>query len=471
MEAAWATQAAGLSPLEPDPTVAKRTLMGVATPGIAPLNPGVPKAALTPVPSEDPALVVATQSRVRGANILLGAAALLLLSLGVFWALWTPKPPLSAQVRIDAQGRETLEVTCADCPPGSSVRVGDERATFQGQTVLLELAEPLNLGPNALTVELERSGIGRNETLVLEVPVHFRIAQDASQLGADVPRLGVVISASPGTQVEIDGQPLVLQAGKGQFNYEPADALVGLSSEVRTVERELSYRVLPPNEPPRQGTFTLRAPIAPLSLEAPGPSIVTDVERFVMSGATAAGGRVQVSGRPLSVEANGHFTQLMSIDAIGETTIVVRADAADHLPRMVHVDVKRVRDLAVEAERYRSGAKTDYAEIVRAAEERKAEPVALAGKVEQVRVAGHSTALLLAVERGCPSQTCWARIVFQQRSPVAQGAYVEALGTVRGTVAGPAESPPIPELHAAFLVPRDRSAPIQAPAQAPAATK
>jgi hypothetical protein len=459
LPAAWTAQAAALSPLEPDrrQSSAQRTLMGVATPGIAPLNPGKPKSSYPPPPA--PAsdvliemLSVRNPARLKSGKLLLAAAALLLGGLGLFWALWKPAPPLTARIVLNTEGQEVLEVRCADCPEGSRVKLGSSQRGFQQHLALLQLPGPMNMGANALSVALERPGLGRDETVQLSVPVHFRLVQDLSSLSDPNPQLAVQVSAQPGTRVEIDGKPVDLSPGSARVLFEPGDALWGSSAEPEWAERAIAYTVTLAAESPRHGTLKLRAPIAPLLIEAPGPSIVTAGERFVIAGSTLPGGRVSVAGRALNVEPSGKFAQLMSIDAEGQTTIVVRADADQHAPRLVRIEIKRVADLAAEAKQFRLGARSSYSEVLQAAEQGSAAPAAISGVVEEARVVGQTTAVLLDVEQGCPQRPCWLRVLFQQKTTLDKGATVEALGVTQRTVPGPAAGRPVPEVRAAFLL-------------------
>src|SRR5262249_30808422 len=155
----------------------KKTMMGVAMPGIAPLAPGVVKE--TPVPQGAPPVdgsTVAVPGFVAGQTVGVGfapevtarhgerrrsnapptpppsqssatiaiASGLLLAGGAVAFALfWRSPAPLRAEARVDANGADLLHVTCATCPDGTEVRAGESKAQVNGHAADLVLATPL----------------------------------------------------------------------------------------------------------------------------------------------------------------------------------------------------------------------------------------------------------------------------------------------------------------------------------------
>lgn len=451
LTAAWAAEG-GVRPLfEPG----QRTLMGVATPGIAPLNPGIPKTpSIPPPPPVEPTPHVRRESGAKrsGARLLLAAAALLLGGLGLFWVLWTPAPPLTARVVPNPHGSEQLEVSCSDCAAGSRVTLGAASEEVKAGTVLLPLDKPLKVGANEVVVALTRSGLGRNENFTLSVPLKFRVSADLSKLAEAEPRLGVRVEAMAGARVEVDKNPVTLTGPATLVALELGNAVQGADAEPRWLERRVEYTITSPDSAADRGDFAFKVPITPLVVHSPGPSFVTESERFMLSGHTQAGGKVSVSGYPLNVAADGSFNQLMNIDAEGETTIAVRADAKDQAPRFVQVKIRRVPSLAAEAARLREGAKTTYADVLAAAQGGVEQFTALSGVVEEARTVDNSTAVLLDVAQGCAARPCLAKVVYPQAFAVEKGTELEALGPTRETMQSPFDNKPIPVIHAAFVV-------------------
>ena len=135
--------------------------------------------------------------------------------------------------------------------------------------------------------------------------------------------------------------------------------------------------------------MTLRFGIVPLRVDAPGDGIIVEGETFTLSGRTLKDGRITVSGRPITVDTEGRFAQLMNVSSIGETTIVVRAESKDHAPRLVRVRVKRVASLRDEAVVFdESATRSIHASMSLPRDASKGMSVALDGEVVRIETGG-----------------------------------------------------------------------------------
>lgn len=478
-----------------------RTMLGVARPGIAPLHPGVaqppasppaeypapppyiaepPRAPppqfsgayaptaeaphpgpTPPAPAQPPlrppapgraAAAPAKKPSSKGALILLVVAAALAVTAGVVAFLWESPRPLGAQVQLDDRGAEQLALTCDDCADGTTVTLGGAQGTFKGKKAAIPLAKPLDVGTNELTVAVHRPGLGRNEDVKLSVGVDYRVRGDLAALSEDPPKVKVLVQAVPGATAVIDGKPLALDAsGKGEYAADVARELEGPADTILPFERKLPYSIARPNTEPRQGEVTLRFGIVPLRIVAPGHGIVIENETFMLSGRTLKEGRVTVSGRPITVDSEGRFAQLMNVSAVGETTVVVRSEAKDHAPRLVRVRVRRVASLKDAAAALRPASLTDYPSI--AAGAKPGSRVALDGEVIESRIDGDVTILLLDVKKGCTAAPCLTRVLHGARFDAQRGAAIGAFGQFLSLVDGPRTGVKIPEIAADFLVP------------------
>jgi hypothetical protein len=172
----------------------------------------------------------------------------------------------------------------------------------------------------------------------------------------------------------------------------------------------------------------------------------------MLAGRTSHGGSVTVAGKPITVDPEGRFAQLMSVDSEGETKIIVRASLADHAPRLVQLKVRRTSDLKKVAEEFRKTAVTDYASVAQNAQASLGLAVSLKGRVEEAKLSGHSTIVLLDVSSGCLHAPCLARVVLGARRKLKPGTIVTACGHLRGAVDGPVSGVRIPEIHAELLL-------------------
>lgn len=455
----------------------KRTMLGVAIPGIAPLHPGMakpaqPMPAYTPPPAYAPAPAYLapnapfTQEELaavskRGGDrhvsplmlvlILVISGLLAFGGIAVYLAL--KGPALHAEPTVDASGNLQLELTCDGCPDATSVQLDGKTARFRARRATLPLAHPLKIGDNALTVAMTAPGSSHADLITLKVPVQFRVHGDLTALAETPPKLRVRVEAVTGTQVVVDGKPLALDArGTGTYDADVSSRLVGSSPNSEQLEQKIAYTLTPPGGAPRNDSVTFQTAIVPLMVETPGDSIVIENANFMLTGWTQKGAAVTVAGRAIPLDDQGRFEQLMSVSAVGETTIDVRAIAPERAPRLAPIHVKRVAHLADEAAKYRAQAESNYATIAEDPVAKKGARVALDGTATDVRIDNHVTVLLLDVHEGCAAAPCLARVLYSTKIDVTNGDTVSAFGKLVGAVDGPRTGSRIPNVMAEFVL-------------------
>jgi hypothetical protein len=451
----------GASPLQ-------KTMLGVARPGIAPRHAGEPRpepspsVPVAPLPqlearaaprSEPSDIPMKRPGFPKSAMVLIAVAALLAVGAGVVAFLWEAPRPIRAEVVLDDRGSEVLVLTCDDCADTTAVSIGGTKATFTSKKARLLLSKPLEIGKNELRVAVRRPGIGRDEEIALNVSVDYRVRGDLSSLAEDPPKVKVLVQAAPSAVVVVDGRPVALdRAGKGEHAIDVSHELEGPADTIVPFERKLPYAVTLPGGGAHQGDVMLRFGIVPLRVDAPGHGIVIEGETFMLSGRTLKDGHISVSGRPITVDAEGRFAQLMNVSSVGETTIVVRAESkGDHAPRLVRVRVKRVASLEDAAAEFRRSATDDYPTIAESST-KSGLPVAVDGEVVETRIDGEVTVLLLDVKTGCAASPCLARVIYGGRFDTKRGAPLGAYGSLLGLVDGPRTGIRIPEIAAEFLL-------------------
>lgn len=447
----------------------QKTVLGVATPGIAPIHPGQAKAppaqapappynvASYPPPPVEPGFAPPVQPPQQPRRLLYAVfvGAFLLLALASLAAFYLLSSPFSveAKVVLDKNGEEQLEVTCAECPNGTTSEINGQMTTFTSGKAIVNLADPLKVGNNSLSISLLKPGDNRAETLELMVPVQFRISGDLSGLANEPPTVRVSIQAIPGTTVVLDGSALKLDAGgTGEYTIDVSKELSGEATSVETFEKKVPYTITPPNASPEKGEVTMRASITPLTLDAPGPSIVIDKANFMLAGRTQKGGSVSVAGRAITVDPTGRFAQLMSVSSAGETTIVVRGSAKDLAPRLVPVRIRRVESLADETARLMGESRTPFGDFTADIEKSRGKSVLFDAVVVEARTDSHTTVMLLNVTSGCPDETCLARVIYGAKLSLKKDQAVTVSGTVAGTVDGPRSGTKLAELRADLVV-------------------
>ena len=460
-EATPAVQSAGAAPWRPAPPIAPppRQPPPSSTPATRGRTPADRRRYEQPPgfgsAREDGELAAAGVPRrsAKGGWLLLALAAVLFVGVIAFMVFWTPPRPLEAEVQVDARGQDVLVLRCEDCADGTELEVRGLSATVANQSATLSLPGTLEVGPNELEVSLERPGLGRDERVLLQVPVRYRMKADLSRLNDTRPALLVHVHVEPGASCVIDGHAVELRDGRGEHRIEVVQDVVGQSAQPDSLQREVRYSVSFADGSLERGQLSVRATIVPLVIEAPGTSAITDSEHFMLAGRTAPGGSVTVAGKPITVDPEGRFAQLMSVDSVGETNIFVRAQLLDHAPRLVRLKVQRVESMTQVAEAFRQSAVADYGAVMASLGERAEFAVALAGRVQESRISGHTTVLVLDVTDGCRDAPCLAKVVLGARKKLRPDARVTAFGHVVRAVAGMHESKKIPEIRADFLLP------------------
>ncbi|MFO7178561.1 MAG: hypothetical protein DIU78_007685 [Pseudomonadota bacterium] len=459
-----------------------KTLLGVARPGIAPLEPHVPKleepqqqepqaeepreapelepsaARVGDAPPTLPSLapevlrhrppqripVLAAFAVTLAAALLAAATVVLLLHRGT--------GPIEGRAVLGADGQERLEFSCRECPPGTRVRVAGTEAALENGTATIRLGTPLAIGDNQLELVLFRPGESSTR-ITLNVPVEYRVRAVTDGLLSPEPHLAVVVEALRGSRVVVDGKELTLDArGSARHVLDVSPELTGADGTVRRLSREVPYTVTPPGGSPDSGTVTFQLGIVPLVVDTPGSAITLDAATFVLSGRTQPGATIFVGDRQIPTDGSGRFAQVMSVSSPGETTITVRATAPEHAPRLYPIRVRRVHSLEEEAKRVRERALSSYREVTTNLEQRTGAEVALSGSVVEQRIQGYASTLLVDVKTGCTSSPCLLRVLHGAPTRFDSGAPIAVFGHVTRAVDGPRSGTKVPEVVATFVI-------------------
>lgn len=470
--------------LQPHLPSHQKTVLGVARPGIAPLNPGqakppvpvpaaahpssgslpsagasapgsenqVPSTHAAPAPRSARNAAAPKQGIPALAAVSMVGAAGLFAAAVVVWLFYRGHGSIEARATALADGKEQLELSCAACDDGTVVRLDAANAIFSGHHANLPLSRPLKVGENPMTFTLVNAR-GKQSFVDVSVPIAYRVRGDTSGLDAPTPELRVLVSAVAGSAVTVDGKPVTLNAeGEGRYVLDVSAEVTGLDATVKPLERKLSYIVTPPNGASQTGSVSLQAGITPLVIDAPGPAVLLETSNFVLAGRTAKAGTLTVSDRPITVDATGRFAQMMNVSAPGETTIIIRATSKDTAPRLFPLRVKRVDSLQREAERVRQRATNNYAAIADQAETKRGWAVALDGVSVDARTENYNTVVVMDVQGGCPRPPCLARVTYGAPFSLAAGDKFSAFGQVVGLIDGPRSGTKIPEIRADFLL-------------------
>lgn len=381
--------------------------------------------------------------------VLAAAGVLLGLLAGVLLLRGGGAPAARAKV-VSIDSGEAILFEVPEAAAGTKIQFGEQTKLLKAGSATFPLgADALKVGDNVVLAKV-LDGDGDGQEVRITLAVEYRIHVDTGPLEAGKAEVDVVISALPGTVVQLDGEDLKLDAEGRAVQPYPLDLDAAKGG---VLEHRVKYRVQPPSGEAVVDELLTRVRVTSLQLDSPGASLVTDAASVEIAGAVDKGTKVQVDGKPVPV-ASGRFLTSYPLPKAGKYAPVVEAQSPGRAPHRLTLDIERVDDLVAAAAAYQVNADIDYAKLSQNAAMYKGQRVAFEGRVFHVMVEGQKAALQMLV-RDCPNNcSLWAD--YPAGLEVKKGAWVRVLGTVEGVQqfrSAKNEVASVPKLQAAFVVP------------------
>jgi hypothetical protein len=469
--------APGIAPVQAAPPPApmmmggptgSKTMLGVAAPGIAPVHQAPvaqPPLALPPIvppPAplvDEPLPAPPPKVQKKGVPVVAVVAvlAVLLAVGGALIALFMRGTPIVASPQLSADGKEQLHLACESCKDGWTVRWADRTATFAKGEANLDAPQPLKVGANEVSLELDKAGSKREVHLIVDVD--FRVQPVLDELGATKPQLKIAANVARGDSIVIDGKTLDIDtkgenAGVGLWTSDLGDIALGPSDETKTLERSVPYLVTVDGKP-TSGTVSFRVPIAPLRVDAPGAAAIVEGSTLVVTGRAAKGSRVLVGTTPADVRPDGTFEAKVEVpdgsSTVDVTSAYVKGDAPALATRTVKVAVKRVAKLDAEAVAFEKEHPLGWDALAGKLTDNVGQPMVVTGAVLEARTANRQSILVVDADRGCAKGPCITRVVYGGDVAFTRGDYVRAYGKITRPVQT-SDGKTIPEVEAAFAL-------------------
>jgi len=462
-------------PAQPAPAQRAGTLLGVAAPGIAPSAAHVPPAYAAPrfeppaapappvVPAPPPLVVEPLPEAPRvpkkkgiPAVAVVGIVFALVAIIGTVAALVILRAgaPLSAQPQLDETGKESLRIRCESCPDGTVISLGASSSKVEGAATLLPLPAPLSIGDNDLEMTIDRPPPGRDETVKVHVPVAYRVKADLSSLTVAPAAITVRVEALAGTEVTVDGKPVVLDAsGKGWHAIDVSSEVEGPSDDQKTIDKQIPFTIKAKGAAaPENGQLVVRTGVAPLHLDAPGRELYTDRPTGNIAGQVKPGGTVLVDGQNVAVDAQGRFGVRVELPADGEKTLTLVANAPPLAPRTVRSKLVRVASLDAAAKTIDAKSPLTFDAYGSDPGSKVGQLAMVDGEVQDVRVGQGHTVMAVEDKKSCTAKkgACVVRVVHGEEIKVARGDSVRAYGRIQGTATLNGQM--IPDLEGALVL-------------------
>lgn len=344
----------------------------------------------------------------------------MLLALGVAFALgWIAfgAPRVSASVTyVDAEPR--LELAFAGVADGTQVAcLGVTTEVRNARIVVPAPPGTFPLGTSAVEVH-----VGRHR-LTASVLVDRWISHDDDALAADPPRVGLVIAATAGTVVTVDGESINLDSnGRGRWSAVVTDASTEFHRDVvvRWVRgAELSVERLRVSAAPTES-----------SVVQPPADFITDRPNLTVDVAAVQTATVLIDGQSVDVVA-GHARWTLTLPGMGERRVRIDILEPGRMRRITSLRVVRVRDLDAAASDFTGDPAMTYAAFDDAVTSR-GRQVDVTGHAYHVRVESGRSFIQMMVDAcpipaGCP---LWVEY------PSVTTARIGDAIRVRGTYAG-----------------------------------
>jgi len=389
----------------------------------------------------------------RGSSLpMLALFGLLLVAAGVlgYLALGDKAPDVRVHVVSEA-GRDSLEFEVPGAQPGTRIRFGgQEQALVAGRARFGLAADAIRVGENVVLFDLVTLE-GEVDAGRIGLQVDYRATLDTGPLRAGKAAVDVVIAARPGTKILLDGKPIMLDKDGRAVRSDPID----LGDGSGTIEHVVRYRVEPPGAEAVVGELRVTLALTALSIDRPGPELVTDRDSVEIAGEVEANAAVTIDGRKVEVRS-GRFLDRFPLPKVGEYQPTIMAMAEGKAPRAIKIKVRRVSDLAKAAASFKVDAALSYAKIAQNPGIYRGQRVAMEGRVYNVSVdAGHSALQILV--RQCPKgQRCPLWVSYPTATELTTDSWVRVLGTLQGEQQFRSETNElrsVPKVVAAFLLP------------------
>jgi hypothetical protein len=381
----------------------------------------------------------------------LAGAALAAAALLAYLALRGDHGP-DLRVRVVSSGAgETMVFEVPGAAAGAKLRFGGQEKPIEAGRVSFPLApDSLRVGKNVVLYDLVQPG-GEVQLGKVSLAVDYRVTLDTAPLRAGKAAVDVVVSALPGSQVWLDGQPLTLDPQGRGVRSDPLQ----LGASAGRVEHVVNYRVQPPSGETSVGELRTSIPVTTMEIDKPGADVITDRDAVEIAGAVDKRATVTVDGKPVTVE-QGRFLHHYPLPKAGHYQPAIVATSEGKAPHAITLKIERVADLAAAAKGFSADPQLTYAKIAQNPAIYRGQRVALEGRVYNVSVESGRSVLQMLV-RECPSsQRCPLWVSYHAATDFTVDSWVRVLGTVQGEQQFRSETDEVkvvPKVEAAFLLP------------------
>lgn len=351
---------------------------------------------------------------------------------------------------------ELMQFRVKNAVEGDQVEFGGQTRALENGVVRFPLApESIEMGDNEVLAQVIHVDGSRDE-IRASLHVDYRLRLDTSPLGSPTPGIDFLVSAAPGTRVQLDGQDIALDDKGRATQRQPVEAVVAGSAT--TWEHRVHYRLdLPQGSPSHvEGELHTTLPVTLLRVNSPGIMAIVDTESIQLAGVVDPGAELTINGSRVEVGSGGQFSYALPLATMGRHEASLVASAAGRAPATTSIEVTRVEDLSKAALTFVPEKKLSYKDVATQTEAFKGQRVDFTGRVFNVKVeAGHGVLQMLV--RDCDKgQMCSLWVTLAATTAIEVDSWVRVLGTLEGEQQFRSQSDEIvvvPRVHALFVLP------------------
>ena len=374
---------------------------------------------------------------------------------GAAWLMLATAPEVSVSVVTTATG-DALRVEVPNASAEDRVRFGESERPVEVQSegigfVTFPLqSDDLHVGGNSLELVLTRDG--QSESVVTELQVAYRVRADLTGLVEAEPSIAIVVHAESGSEVLVEGSPVALDdEGRGQVRVAVAPA-----DTHDPFTKEFSYRVRASGaDDVAEGVVEVSLSRATLELDRPGAELITEERQLDIAGAAHPDAVVTVDGETVEL-VSGRFSTRIPLATVGTYNPAVIAREPSKAPRVVTPQIRRVEDLAKEAEAYEVDRTLNYARLLQNPSTFLGRRVSMEGRVYNVSVERGQSVLQLLVRDCPPTERCPLWVTYPAATAATVNDWVRVIGVIGGEQRFRSENGDVltvPRLDARFVLP------------------
>ncbi len=276
-------------------------------------------------------------------------------------------PPPQITVASAPEDEGVLVIGCGTCRDGAEIVRGDDHAAFVGGKARISLAtKDLVVGSNKVAVTLVDGD--KRWPLTLDINVPYRARLDLAPLAAGKSEVAVAFDVSADvTKITLeDGTVAKMKEGSARAAVAVPAPVDG---EAHSFDRLVAFTVELGEGDARKGTLKLSIPYASLKIALPGrAAVLVGTAPLSVSGHTAPHAKVRLGEGAGEVElyadAGGIFRGTIT-PAEGATEIAVQAFGAAIAPRKATIAFTRKKTLAIAFTDFGAWAKGSFLELAK----------------------------------------------------------------------------------------------------------